>query len=117
MMRSMEYFTMLFLFQSLFSIAYGAVINSPTCQRVDVAAAVNSAMDADKVLIPAGTCTWTTNLTIDNKILTIQGAGIGQTVIIDGVSKAAFPNVPQLLIWKTKDGGVTRLTGFTFQGG
>jgi len=97
--------------------ALGATVNSTTCGRSDVAAAVTSAKDGDTVLIPAGKCTWTTNLTITNKFLTLQGAGIDQTTIVDGVSKAVFPNIPQVLVITTKDGGLTRITGLTFQGG
>jgi len=48
------------------------------------------ASDGDTIVIPAGRCTWTTNLTITDKILTIQGAGIDQTTIVDGLSKDTF---------------------------
>jgi hypothetical protein len=96
---------------------WAATITAASCSRNDVGDAVESALDGDTVLIPAGNCTWTTNLTINNKRLILQGAGINQTVIIDGVSKALFPNIPQMLVWVTKPGGLTRLTGMTFQGG
>ena len=68
--------------------ALAATRTAASCSRADVATAVNSAGDGDTIVIPAGTCTWTTNLTISNKILTLQGAGMDQTVIVDGVSKA-----------------------------
>jgi hypothetical protein len=99
------------------STAGAATLRPATCGRADVGAAVNSAADGDIILIPAGSCTWTSNLTIDRKLLTIQGAGIGQTIIIDGLSKASYPNIPQVLTWITKDGGLSRLTGITFEGG
>lgn len=94
-----------------------ATITAASCSRADVGTAVNAAANGDTVLIPAGTCTWTTNLTISNKYLTLQGAGISQTVIIDNVVKSGFPIVPQALVWSTIDGGLTRLTGITWQGG
>ena len=97
--------------------AHAAEIHAATCERSAVATAVNSANDGDTVVIPAGRCTWTTNLTIKNKILTIQGVGIDKTTIVDGVSKGGYPNVPQVLSVETKDGGLTRITGITFQGG
>src|SRR5207245_10800324 len=57
------------------------------------------------------------NLTITNKRLTIQGAGVGQTIIINLCPIAAYPTVDQMLIWKTKPGGVSRLTGIEFREG
>jgi len=82
-----------------------------------VAAAVSSAADNDTIVIPAGTCTWTTNLTIFGKTLTIQGAGMDATTIVDGVSKAPYPNDPHVITYTTKAGSQTRITGLTFQGG
>lgn len=97
--------------------AYAATRTAASCSRTDVASAVNSASDGDTIVIPAGTCTWTANLTITGKILVLQGAGIDRTVIIDGVSKDGYPNVPQMFIYNTKPGGLTRITGMTFTGG
>lgn len=94
-----------------------ATSTAASCSRADVGAALDRAANGDTVFIPAGTCTWTTNYTISGKYLTLQGAGIGQTVITDGTSKDNFPNIPQVLIWETIDGGLSRLTGITFQGG
>src|SRR6266853_1507541 len=68
---------------------------------------VNSASDGDTIVIPAGTCTWTSNLTITAKVLVLQGAGMDRTVIVDGVSKTDYPNIPQVLVYFTKPGGLT----------
>lgn len=114
-LRVASYVAIAFLFHS--STALGAIISSPTCERSDVGAAVISARDGDTIVVPAGQCTWTNNLTITNKLLTIQGAGIDQTTIVDGVSKALAPNIPNVLTITMKDGGLTRITGITFQGG
>jgi hypothetical protein len=96
---------------------WAATISATSCSRNDVGAAVDSAENGDTVLIPAGNCTWTTSLTVADKYLTIQGAGSGLTIITDGVSKALYPNIPQVLHWTPKDGGLSRLTGITFKGG
>ncbi|HJS81718.1 MAG TPA: hypothetical protein VJ742_02670, partial [Nitrososphaera sp.] len=96
---------------------WAETITATSCSRNDVGNAVNSAGNGDTVLIPAGNCTWTTNLTITGKYLTLQGAGAGKTIITDGVSKGTFPNIPQVLDWKTSSDGLSRLTGITFQGG
>jgi hypothetical protein len=108
--------TFSFIFLCATSV-HGATINAATCEQTAVSDAVNSASDGDTIVVPAGQCTWTTNLTITNKILTIQGAGIDQTTIVDGLSKDLFPNIPQVLTYNTKAGGLSRITGFTFQGG
>src|SRR5688572_24307803 len=97
--------------------AYAATKNAASCSRADVGTAVNSASDGDTIVIPAGTCTWTSNLTITGKILTLQGAGMDKTVLVDNVSKGEYPNIPHLLTYSTKPGGITRITGITFQGG
>jgi hypothetical protein len=101
-----------------------ATITATTCSYADVKASLDRAANGDTVLVPKGTCTWTSSMDFDNviangrnKYLTLQGAGIDQTIIIDGVSKATFPNVPHLLRWTTVNGGLTRITEFTFQGG
>ena len=97
--------------------AFAATRTAASCSRNDVGAAVNSAVDGDTIVIPAGTCTWTSNLTITDKILTIQGAGMNSTILVDGLSKGNYPNIPQILVYHTKDGGLTRITGVTFRGG
>lgn len=56
--------------------------NAASCSYTDVQAAIDSAVDGDRVLIPAGTCTWATSPTVPaTKGLQIVGAGIGQTII------------------------------------
>ncbi len=95
--------------------ARAATIQAASCSQAAVATAVNSARDGDTVVVPAGSCSWTANLTITNKMLTIQGAGIGQTTLIDNVPRVN--GQPQMLNWITKDGGLSRITGITFQGG
>jgi hypothetical protein len=95
-----------------------ATITATSCSRSDVEAAIRAARDGDTVAIPPGVCSWTSTLTVDDKAITIQGAGMSRTVIIDDVPK---PDDGQpaghTFVWQTKEGGITRLTGMTFQGG
>src|SRR5438128_387286 len=52
----------------------------------DVQRKINDAGDGDIVSLPAGTKTWTTGVTIPKtKAITLQGTGIGSTIIQDGV--------------------------------
>jgi hypothetical protein len=61
--------------------AYGAnTIRANTCSQSDVQTAINSSSDGDTVIIPAGTCTWSSKVTM-NKAIRLTGAGVGVTVI------------------------------------
>lgn len=68
-------------------IAQAATINASSCSRDAVAAAIGSADPADTVVVPSGACTWSSTVTIpDSKSITLQGAGIGATVITFNIS-------------------------------
>jgi hypothetical protein len=75
-----------------------------------VQTAVNSALDGDTVVIPAGTATWSSTLTI-GKAITLRGAGVGQTIIKDGVSSV------DIMRWTLVANKPSRLTGIEFQDG
>jgi hypothetical protein len=84
------------------------------CGYAAVAAAIGAAAEGDIVNIPAGTCDWTQNLTIE-KGVTLRGAGIGQTIILDSVPATAKPF--QLLTIKLAENQTTRVTGIEFRAG
>ncbi len=93
----------------------GYSVISPTVlqsdgSRLGTQLAVNAAQDGWTVLVPAGTNTWTSTLSI-NKAIQLIGAGIGQTIIVDGGANAL-----QLISWNTASNTFPRLSGFTFQG-
>jgi hypothetical protein len=83
--------------------ANAATRTAATCSLTNVQNAINTASPGDTVVVPAGTCTWSTQAQI-SKPLTIQGAGIDSTVVVSH----GF-NI---------DPGVNdyRITGFTFNG-
>ena len=58
-------------------------IDAASCSRQDVQSAIDAASDGDVVIIPPGSCTWNTAVTFSNKAITVQGAGIDQTIITD----------------------------------
>jgi hypothetical protein len=64
----------------------GASIGAESVSLRDVEAAVRSAHDGDTVIVPAGTASWTSTLTI-GKSITLQGAGDDKTVILDDVPR------------------------------
>jgi hypothetical protein len=86
-------------------------ILAASCSAQDVLAAVAKAVDGDTVAVPAGTCTWTSQVLIQDKSIILKGAGIDQTVIIDNAPAGYSP----LQISLTQDKPF-RVTGFTFDG-
>ena len=63
----------------------GGTINAARCELTDVTRAVALASDGNTVVIPTGTCTWSATLTV-TKAITLQGQGIGTTVLIPAES-------------------------------
>ena len=88
-------------------------VTAASCSVSDVQSALNQAQDGYTVAIPAGTCTWTSTLTVSTAI-NMVGSGAG-TVIIDNVDKSNCHDNPAIdmeisanLPW--------RLANFTLQG-
>lgn len=86
-----------------------ATINAASPSRADVGSAYASASDGDTIAIPAGTATWTSGLTI-TKAITLQGAGIGQTIIRNNVD--GYGNY--LMDWTLVANLTSRMTGIEF---
>ena len=97
------------IFLCLATAAHAGDINAASCSHTAVQAAINSASNGDRVLVPAGSCTWTTTVTISNKGITLQGAGVNQTNITDQGSSGNA-----LLISGASHANFVTLTGFTF---
>ena len=68
------------------SVAQAATIPASSCSQAAVQTAVNAASDGDRVVVPAGTCTWTNAVSISNKTIILEGAGSGAggTKIVHG---------------------------------
>ena len=62
-------------------VSHSAIITASTCSRNDVQAAVNGAASGDTVNIPAGTCTYTSAVTVTDKSLRLVGAGSSTTIL------------------------------------
>ena len=85
-------------------IAGANTINAASCSQGDVQSAVNSAVNGDRVLVPAGTCNWSTDVSVpSSKRLTLEGAGIDVTTINDTGGDLDI----------NQSG--SRVTGFTFE--
>jgi parallel beta-helix repeat protein len=90
---------------------FSATILSAGVSAAQVQAAINAAQNGDTVVVPAGSATWTSTVVIQNKGITLQGAGEGQTIITR--------NTPTIqasaLTVRPTTGNFIRVTGFTFQ--
>jgi hypothetical protein len=94
--------------------SFSATVPALDCSRAAVGNAVNTAANGDTVTVPAGTCSWTSNLTI-NKAITLQGSGVGNTMIQDSVPSGANPQ--PLIIWNLVANQTSRMTGIEFDPG
>ncbi len=92
-----------------------AVINAASCSRANVGTAVAAASDGDTVQLPAGTCSWTSTLSV-TKAITVAGAGIDQTILVDDVVLDVGGN-GAVLDFDTVAGKNWRLTGITIRYG
>jgi hypothetical protein len=89
--------------------SHAATITATSCSQANVQSAINSAAAGDTVSVPAGNCTWTSQVVVTKGIL-LQGAGAGSTVITCAVSDYALEYEPANPALDTP----FRLTGFTF---
>ena len=90
--------------------AFAAIINAASASYSDVASAVSSARSGDTVVVPAGSATWSSVLTI-TKGITLRGAGVGYTTITGNVGSSAY-----LIVYRPSNpilNEAFRLTGFT----
>lgn len=56
-------------------------VTATSCNQVDVQAAVSKAVTGNRVIVPAGSCTWASPINIAGKNLILQGAGKTATLI------------------------------------
>lgn len=100
------------------SFAHGATFNAASCSFTNVQSAVTSSASGDTVIIPACSQTnWSSTLTI-TKGITLQGAGVGSTIIGDNVSKggAGCSGGGPLVSWSVDNPKSFRMTGLTIVG-
>ena len=88
---------------------HASTITAPTCNQADVQNVINWAVDGDTVMVPAGSCSWTTKLVI-NKAVWLKASGT--VTITDDDTKAET-----LMMLVESPAGHVRLSGFTFNAG
>jgi hypothetical protein len=70
----------------------------------------NQAQNGDTITLPAGIFVWTTGVIL-SKAITLQGAGVGSTIVKDAGQNNS------IISWMLTAGYVSRLTGIEFQDG
>jgi len=60
--------------------ADAATLSAASCSSADVQTAINNALNGDLVVIPGGTCIWTSGVTINGKRIKLQGGGSGRII-------------------------------------
>lgn len=79
-----QFVVVAFLVSPLFvRVAQANTISAASCNTGDVQVAINAAAEGDAVLIPPGTCSWTSGVAISGKGIVIQGAGSGRIIAYD----------------------------------
>jgi hypothetical protein len=114
-MKSLIYLYSITLIICYFTISANAnVIQAASCSQADVQSAINFAQDGDTVFVPAGECTWNSSVSIQNKTITLIGAGSanGGTKIVYGGSNHSLLEIDP----GSKTGKVD-IAGFWFYGG
>ncbi len=96
--------------------AESAIVNAKSVSLSEVVSAIRLAREGDTVVVPAGTASWASTLTI-TKGITLQGAGDDKTVILDDVARTPLNKGGAILIADLNPKQSFRLTGITFRAG
>lgn len=111
----------LILLHILWSVdAFADTHNAATCGQDDIMTAIGAAVNGDVVSVPSGSCTWTNRegsglkarapVSIDDKNITLQGAGIGSTIITVNTGNTW----EDCTLYVNDANQAFRITGFTF---
>jgi hypothetical protein len=88
----------------------GTVVNAATCSQADVQSAVNAAADGNTVMVPNGTCTWSTPVRLSNaKGVTLRCQTAGSCLISLGGTAVLFDTLTGI------NAHFYRISGFTFR--
>jgi hypothetical protein len=90
--------------------AHAATITAASCSPSAVQAAINSAAVRDVVVIPNGTCTWTTGVNVIGKAIHIKGESAGGVILRNDASIPLFSVVESTV-------GLIHISHLSFVGG
>lgn len=87
--------TLLLLVGSLcgaLGVSQAATINATSCNVAAVSSAIDAAANGDTVVIPNGSCTWSSGISTSKQI-TIRGASVGGVTITHGAGSGTLLNL------------------------
>jgi len=90
-----------------------STVTANSCSQSDVQTAVASAGRGGTVMVPAGSCTWSSTLNLTYGI-TLTGAGVDTTVITSSGGVTLISIIPDAVA--IANGENVKITGFTFNG-
>jgi hypothetical protein len=88
-------------------------VNANSCSFADIQAAVSNAGRGGTVTVPAGSCTWSSTLTLTYGI-TLTGAGVDTTTITSSGGVTLISLIPDATAIANSEN--IQITGFTFDG-
>jgi hypothetical protein len=104
-----------FLFTVNYVKTYADIITAASCSREDVFTAINTAIDGDTVIVPAGSAVWSDSIVIDPvQAVVLRGMGVNQTIITDSTPVDGWKCSPLWLYGEANK--PFRITGFAFRG-
>ncbi len=98
----------IFFMGTCISLPYAKTIRVNDCSISSVKTAVANALPGDIIVLPSGTGSWTSVLSINKKNLTLKGNGIGSTVITCGTKTISLSG---------ETANNLRITGIEFRSG
>jgi hypothetical protein len=93
------------------SPAEGATLSASSCASSAVQSAINSASSGDTVIVPNGSCTWTSGITITGKAIHLQGQTAGSVRITHNAGGTFLISVTE------SSAGSVQISKFAFIGG
>jgi hypothetical protein len=88
---AIKWLSFVFLLSVFFATeAKANTITAASCKTSDVQTAINAASDGDTVVIPNGSCTWSTGITTSKQI-SLQGESVGGVTITDANPNGCNP--------------------------
>ncbi|HEX7080825.1 MAG TPA: hypothetical protein VF329_07415 [Gammaproteobacteria bacterium] len=88
--------------------SWSDTITAGSCSQSDVQAAIDSSADGDDVIVPNGSCTWTSNVSIRGKGIHLHSASVG------GVTITHSAGSRDLLIVLADQSHNVEISGFRF---
>jgi hypothetical protein len=109
-MNRLIFFPFLSLWFVVAGLSWGTTRTAPTCSYSDVSNTLSACVEGDTIVLPAGTATWSSTLTISKGIV-LSGSGLGTTVI------SASAGGTQLILIQPGSNKAIRVTGIGFVDG